>query len=195
MRRKIDKIHLFIIIISLCIISFSLSIVYAALGSVLTMTTSKVTQSALTWNMGIQSGSITGVATGNITEMECGTATATTSQITGVKMKLTKTGDKCTYAFNLKNSGSIGAKITSIFPTKPQNTTCTTATSSTLICGNITYRLRYNSGSSNIYVSVNDIINPNTTKTVYLTAEYTGADAADDIFQNQFGFTISFGQK
>lgn len=110
-------------------------------------------------------------------------------------MKLTKTGDKCTYAFNLKNSGSIGAKITSILPTKPQNTTCTTATSSTLICGNITYRLRYNSGSSNIYVSVNDIINPNTTKTVYLTAEYTGADAADDIFQNQFGFTISFGQK
>ena len=42
---------------------------------------------------------------------------------------------------------------------------------------------------------VNDIINPNTTKTVYITAEYTGADAADDIFQNQFGFTISFGQK
>ena len=36
MRRKIDKTHLFIIIISLCIISFSLSIAYAALGSVLT---------------------------------------------------------------------------------------------------------------------------------------------------------------
>ena len=114
MRRKIDKIHLFIIIISLCIISFSLSIVYAALGSVLTMTTSKVTQSALTWNMGIQSGSITGVATGNITEMECGTATATTSQITGVKMKLTKTGDKCTYAFNLKNSDNDLWKTTMI---------------------------------------------------------------------------------
>ena len=67
------------------------------------MTTSKVTQSALTWNMGIQSGSITGVATGNITEMECGTATATTSQITGVKMKfcLLYTSDAADDAMNV----------------------------------------------------------------------------------------------
>lgn len=183
--------------ISLAIALFSISIAFATLSSNLVLSMGNVTQSALTWNIGFNTGTVNGVATG--TDAVCGSATATSTSITGISVTFSEIGDKCAYTFTIANNGNIPGKITAINVTKPSGSTCS-VDGTTMVCGDITYNLRYDTASSDQFVAVNDTIGAMvgttpTTKTVVLTAEYTGTTLADaDFTQSGFQYTITYGQ-
>jgi len=69
-----------------------------------------------------------------------------------------------------------------------------------MICGDITYKLHYDSATSSIQPSVGDVLEEKsgtskTTRNIVLTAEYTGVQASTtDFSQNNFGFSIVYGQ-
>ena len=148
---------IFIVLAVLIVIT---SIAFAALSQTLNVSTNNVTQNALSWNIGFEPGTVNGVLTATDPRMAtCGAATVTSDTISGISVVLENIGDKCAYTFNLQNSGTIGGKLTNIVVTKPTSTTCT-ITGSTMVCGNITYKLRYNSATSDTLVAVNDTIAP-----------------------------------
>ena len=181
------------------VLLLSISIGYAALSKTLTMTTNKITQNAMSWDIGFETGTITGVATSSTGTADCGTATATKTTISGISTTLTGAGDKCAYTFKILNNGSIGGKITAINITKPTSTTCSIS-GSTMVCGDITYKLHYDSATSTSLVAVNNTIaaksgSTATQKTVVLTIEYTGTTAsATDYSQSGFSYKITYGQ-
>ena len=193
--KRLDFNFLLTVVIFLCLTFIGLGIAYAALSATLKTNTSPVTADSLTWNIGFLSETVSGVASGSDTSyMQCGTVTANASQVSGVRAILSDVGDKCSYTLHIVNNGDIGAKITSISTTNPTGYTCTT-TGSTMVCGDITYKLRYTSSSSSTYLAVNNTFAAPSNTAVYLTVEYTGSTAAaDDFEQNNFGYTIVFGQ-
>ncbi len=176
------------------------SIAFAALSKTLNISANRVTQSAQTWNIGFETGTVNGVLTATDPRMAtCGAATVTSDTISGINVILENIGDKCAYTFNLKNNGTIGGKLTNLVVTKPTSTSCSTS-GSTMVCGNITYKLRYDTATSNTLVALNDTIAPKsgstpTTKIVVLTAEYTGSSLATDDFQQKgFAYTLTYSQ-
>jgi len=196
-----NKKRVMTIIIVLAILIVFTSIAFAALSTTLNITMNKVTQSAQTWNIGFQTGTVNGVLTATDTnQASCGSATATANAITGVKVKLAYVGDRCAYTFKIQNNGSIAGQISNIEVTKPNSTTCT-ITGSTMVCGNITYKLHYDTATSTSLVAVNDTINAKsgstaTIKTVVLTAEYTGTtQSTSDFTQSGFAYKLTYAQK
>ena len=192
----------FVIVLSgsLLLVLFGISIAYAALSQTLTTTYNRISQSSQTWNIGFVSGTITGqVVTNSSNSLNCGTATATATTISGISPTLSDVGDKCSYTFTIKNDGSIDGKISSITITEPLGQTCT-KTGSTMVCGNITYMLHYDSANSSTLVSVNNVIEKKngstaTTKTVVMTIEYTGTTAAEEDFtQSGFSYSLLYAQ-
>lgn len=194
--KRLDFNFLLAIIIFLVLSFVAMGIGFSALSTNMSIYVNKVTETALTWNIGFQSETVSGVASGSDTSyMQCGSVTTNASQVTGVRAILSDSGDKCSYTLHIKNTGTIAAKISSISTTSPDGVTCTSS-GSTMVCGDITYKLRYTSASSSSLLAVNDTFAIDSTTAVYLTIEYTGSTpAADDFEQNNFGYTIVFGQK
>lgn len=190
-----------IIIVSVVIVLLlGISIAYAALSKTITVTTNNVIQSAMTWDIGFDSGTVTGTAVvNNSGNVNCGSATATATTISGISVTLSEVGDKCAYTFSVKNRGTIGGKISTITVTKPTSTTCT-ITGSTMVCGDITYKLHYDTHTSSSLVAVGDVIaamsgSSPTAKTVVLTIEHTGQTASStDYNQSGFAYDILYGQ-
>lgn len=189
---------LFTLIAFLVISLVGLTIAFAAVSTTLTANTGTLTQSALTWDVGFNTGTISGTAKG--TGVICGSGTASKTTISGMSVTFHNVGDKCSYYMQVKNNGTVGAKITSITQKRPTGISCTTPSSSTMVCGNITYRLRYTSSTSSSQPAVGDTLSAKTgssaiTRTIYLTAEYTGTSASTtDFTHSGFGFTITYGQ-
>lgn len=189
---------IFTIILVLVITIVSISIGYAALSTTLTITMNKVTQNAMTWDIGFKTGTVTGsVTTNNSGSASCGSATATATTISGVAPSLAM-GDKCAYTFYIQNNGTIAGKISSINITKPTSTTCTTS-GSTMTCGNITYKLRYTSATSTTLVATGNTIaaksgSTATSKTVVLTIEHNGNAETAAYTQSGFQYTINYAQ-
>ena len=181
------------------VLLLSVSVAYAALSSTITVTINKVSQQAMTWDIGFQTGTITGEVTTSNALASCGTATATATTISGISTRLADVGDKCAYTFRIRNNGTIGGKITNIAITKPTSTTCT-IDGSTMVCGDITYKLRYSTASSTSLVALGDTIaaksgSTPTEKIVVLTIEHTGTTAqTNDYVQAGFSYTLTFGQ-
>lgn len=197
MKRK--NYNILLIIIGILVVGvIGLTVAYAALSTTLNVQFGNLTQSALTWDVGFNTGSVAGVATGS--GVSCGTVTVNSTTVSGAKVKFGNSGDKCSYTFTVRNNGTLGASITSITPKKPTSTTCGTASGSTMVCGDITYKLRYDSATSTTQPAVGNVLAAKsgttaTKRTVVLTAEYTGAtSAANDFSQSSFGFTIVYGQ-
>ena len=90
-------------------------------------------------------------------------------------------------------------EISTISITKPTSTSCTTS-GSTMVCGNITYKLHYDTATSTSLVAVNDVIaaksgSTATKKTVVLTVEHTGTNPGTaDYKQLSFAYDITFVQ-
>lgn len=177
-----------------------LTVAYASLSATIKPKFVGVTQSALSWDVGFKTGTVTGTASGNTSSITCGSATATATTISGINVSLSNPGDKCSYTFQIQNNGTVGASISAITPKKPTDATCATASGSTMVCGNITYKLRADSATSTTLLAVGNTVAAKsgttaTLKTVVLTAEYSGASAsADDFYQSGFGYTINFTQ-
>lgn len=196
-----------ILSISLVVVVLFLTVAYAALSKTLNIKFGNVVQQAATWNVGFETGVKAGVATGDtvsgVAAVSCGNATATATTVSGISMVLAKPGDKCTYTFTVKNAGSINAKIASVTFTPPSGITCTNDSAyqnTGRVCGNVTYKLLYDSASSTSTPKVGDVLNAKsgstaTTKTVVLTAEYTGVTFSGvEIEHSDFAYTILYEQ-
>ena len=172
-----------------------MSIAYAAMQSTLNVTFSKITQQALTWDIGFKIETVAGVP--NRTGVNCGTVTVTNSQISGFSPEFQAIGDMCSYTFHIVNNGNIAGKISSINISKPLSS-CTVSGSS-MTCKNIEYNLRYNTSTSTTYVSVGDVIaaksgSTATENTVVLTIAYSSASAPTTFTGQSFSYTITYDQ-
>lgn len=189
---------IFTIIVVLVICITSISICYATLSTMVNITMNKFTQNSMTWNIGFETGTVSGtVSTNRSGSARCGSATATATTISGINPTI-YAGDKCTYTIQIQNNGTIDAEISSINITKPSDITCSTS-GSTLTCGNIIYKLRYTSSTSSSLVAIGDTIaaksgSTATSKTVYLTIEHNGNAESAAYSQSGFEYTINFTQ-
>lgn len=177
------------------ILVLGVGVAYAALSTTLTVTFGKVTQNAITWNVGFQGTSATGTSSGtSSTGLSCGSATITASAVTVADTTLSKPGDKCTWTLTIKNSGTVAANLGSITPTAPSSVSCTNSGAS-MVCGNITYKLTTNSGGSTLLTTSAGNLTAGSSLTVYLVAEYTGTTVnSSAVTQTGGKFTLVYNQ-
>ena len=168
--------NILIIILFISIFSVGvISIAFAALSQTLNITSGKVAQNALTWNVGFVAGTYTGTPDGTSNNgLSCGSITATRNTLTVANTTLSKPGDVCRYSIPISNTGDLDAYLQSISYTKPTSTTCTMVAANTteerygsMTCGNI----KYYTWSGCDYISV---ISKNNTRSLKLYVEYVG---------------------
>lgn len=200
-RRNYNILLLLIIILVTC--AGGIVIAYAALNTKLETKFGSITQEALTFDVGFYpyGGIAAPIYPAVIGSANCNAITPDKNSVSGINASFSSAKDRCSYPLVVANNGTIDAQITSITPKKPNNTSCTTANGgSTMVCGNITYKLIYDSPNSTVQPKIGDVLVAKsgsiaTTKTIILTAEYTGATSASSEFkQSGFGFTINYGQ-
>ena len=139
---------LFIVFITLTVIILIVSVGFAALSTTLNISTTNVTQTPQTWDVGFVPETVTPEARGTSSiGLNCPTATATKTTITIGEMTLSKPEDTCVYTFQVKNNGSLHASLKSIIFSDPLEQSCTGNTSYKS-CGNILYYLGRTDGSS-----------------------------------------------
>lgn len=190
-----NRTELVTVLVSVITVIVGITVAYAALSTSLTVTSNKVAQNALTWNVGFTGSTATATVGGTSdTGRSCGTATITPTTVTVSDTTLSKPDDSCTYTLTVKNSGSIDARLTSITPTAPSGVTCGTATNGTLVCGNITYKLA--STTTGTELPLNTVLTKSTgTQTVYLIVKYTGTELTGSATtQSGASFSIVYSQ-
>ena len=194
--KKFNRESLLAVVYVMVVVLAGVSVAYAALSSTLNVTTNKVTQSALTWNVGFQTGNITPTEGGTSNSGRvCGAATATASSVTVAETTLSKPDDVCTYELTVKNTGSIDATLATITANNPSSTSCTNNGAS-MVCGNITYKLTTDSTGNTLLTTGGTLNNTNGTQTMYLVVKYTGTvTVTSDVAQNNGGFTLIYNQK
>ena len=169
--------NILIIILFISIFSVGvISIAFAALSQTLNITSGKVTQNALTWNVGFVAGTYTGTPDGTSNNgLSCGSITATRSTLTVANTTLSKPGDVCYYDIPISNTGDLDAYLQSISYTKPTSTTCTILDPKVnssyrygnLSCGNVIYYI----SSSCAYINS---VPHNESKELSLVIKYVG---------------------
>ena len=189
---------IYVTLVAVLISIIGVTVAYAALSTSLTITTGKVTQNAMTWNVAFDTTSTTVAATAagtSATGRTCGDATVGAQSVTIADTTLSKPGDACTWALTIKNTGDIVAALTSATGTVPSGITCGTNTTGKMVCGNITYTLSTDAAGSTL-IATGSTIASKSTQAVYLKAEYTGADVnATAVTQTGAKFTLLYGQK
>ena len=176
----------------LCAALLGISIAYAALSTTLTITMGKVTQSALSWNVGFTTGTVNATKVGSGT---CGAATVTADTVTVADTTLTTLHDKCTYALTIKNTGTVAATLATINPSNPASVSCTNSGAS-MVCGNITYKLTTDAAGNTLLTTNKDLAASTGSLPVYLVAEYTGTTTGGSAATHtNAGFTLTYNQK
>jgi hypothetical protein len=144
MNNKIQNIVLGVLAVGL----IGITVAYASLSQNLTINgTAKV--AAATWDVHFE-GMNAGTATGYATLPTTGKLAASGTSVSGNIGTLKAPGDTITYTFNVKNAGSINAKISSI--TAPKLTCAPVASGGSQavannVCANLTYTIEYTSES------------------------------------------------
>ena len=166
--KKIDRQNLMVVIYIMVVVIAGVSVAYAALSTTLSITTSKITQNALSWEVGFRSGNVTPTSTGSSNSGRvCGTATVTSSTVTIANTTLSKPDDTCTYELVVENSGSIDATLATITPVSPSSTSCTNSGAS-MVCGNITYKLTTDSAGNTLLTTGGTLENTTGNQKIYL---------------------------
>lgn len=186
-----DKKTIYAVLVAIVIAGAGLSIAYAAMSTTLTTTFGRVTQNALTWNVGFDTTatSVSATAAGtSATGRSCGTATIATRTVTIGDTTLSKPGDKCTWAVTVNNSGGIAATLASIAGTQPSGNTCSTQTG-TMTCGNIKYSVTTDAAGSTV-LKRGSYLAPNNSFSAYIVAEYVPTNAVQSSAITQTGATF-----
>lgn len=198
-----NKKGLYFIVGILVVAVLGLSIAFAAMSTTLNVTFGTVTQDALTWNVHWVSAS-NKAATATSTSsngFSCGTASTSASvsggaldTVTVTSTSLSKPDDKCVWALQIKNDGTIAAKLGTITAVKPTSKTCTVSGAS-MVCGNVTYKLTTDAAGSTL-LAANSTIAANGTLNVYLVAMYNDPNLNDSAADTQTnaGFTLVYNQ-
>ncbi len=190
-----ERKRLYIIMCTLAVAVVGLSIAYAALSTTLTITMNSVSNSDIVWAVGFEPGTVNATAGGtSATGRTCGAATVTEASVSVANTILSKPDDSCTYALTIKNTGDINATLASIVPTQPGGATCSTASNSTMVCGDITYKLTTDSNGTTALAS-GGALNAGASLPVYLVIKYTGeTPSASQISQSNGKFTLTYNQ-
>ncbi|MBQ6135044.1 MAG: hypothetical protein IJI60_01865 [Bacilli bacterium] len=195
MRNKYVSTSLFVCAFGLLLV-VAVAVAYAALTSTLTITTSQMTQQALTWSVALVPGTLTATEGGDAstTGRVCGTATVTTTSITVADTTLSKGQDSCMYTFVVRNAGDISAKLGTINTTKPSG--CTSS-GSTITCGTIQYKITTTNSFSGTAVSTSNVtVAGGADKTLYLHVKNTAASGTTSTTAeySNVGYTLVFNQ-
>ncbi len=193
---KMDTKKMSVLIIFLVLAIFAVSIAYSALSQSLNITATSVTESALTWNVAFQTGSVTGVEGGSSSSSgrSCGVATVTANSVSVATTTLSKPDDSCTYALTINNTGTIDAILGTITAVNPTSTSCTSSGAS-MVCGNITYLLSTSSSGSPLLTTGGTLAKTSGTLNLYLVIKYTGSTVSEeDMTQSNGGFTLVYNQ-
>ena len=181
----------------LSVMILGLSIAFAALSATLNINFGNVNQTTQTWNVQFNdsAASVTASEGGtSATGRVCGTASVSATQVTVADTQLSKPGDKCTWALTVENKGSINATLTSITPSYPDQISCT-GSSSSMVCGNITYKITTDSAGTTLLTSGGTLTNTTGTLPIYLIAEYTGnGETMSAVTQTGAKFTLLYNQ-
>lgn len=197
--RRNYTIALIAVIAAVC----GVGIAYAALSTTLTITTNKVTQNALTWNVAFTTGTVNATVGGTgDAGRSCGAATVTANAVTVADTSLSKPGDSCTYALTIKNTGGIDAKLGSLVPTKPTEsgvtctvTSATTSVGASMVCGNLTYKITTDAAGSSPLKTNTTIAKTSGSQAVYLIVSYTGTELnTSAVTQTGGKFTFTYNQ-
>lgn len=195
--KETSKKKSYIILTVLSVMIIGLSVAFAALSTTLTINFGNVTQSSQNWNVQFKEESALEAEKNGTSDtgLVCGTVKATTTTATVSDSTLSKPGDKCVWALNVKNTGTIDATLSTITPVTPSSVECTTVGAS-MVCGNITYKLASNADGSALLATGVDVLNTTGNLPVYLVAEYTGTElSATPVTHTGAGFTMNFAQK
>ena len=159
MNNKIQNIVLGVLAVGL----IGLTVAYASLSQNLTINgTAKV--AAATWD--IKFLNLTQKSKSGYAAFPTSNAlTASGTTISGNIGTLKAPGDSLTYTFDIKNNGSINAKVNSVVL---GGLSCTSATSSvaSAVCNNLTYSIKYTDGKA---ITKDDELTSGATKNVTLT--------------------------
>lgn len=199
---KKDNKYLYILTIVLAVAVVGLSVAYAALSSTLTAQFSTVTQSGGSWDVHfVTSGTpVNGTASsteGSSTDtITCGQATVSNSSVTIGNTTLSKPGDTCTYALQVKNYGSLAARLSEIeWPNKP-NASCTTS-GAQMVCGDITFKIA-TAATGTPLLTTNSILSDSgksgDTQDMWLVLTYSGANVGTGADLNNAKFTLLYVQ-
>ena len=123
-------------------------------------------------------------------------AKATT--LSGYNVKFTTPGDSVSYTFDVANEGTFKGKITSLDIATP---ICTgngdnAVNDAANVCNHLLYTLTYSDGTA---LSVGDLLNSETSKTLILTLTYKDDITAEELPNNDvavsnLAVTINYGQ-
>lgn len=184
---------MYISILALIFTVTCLSVAYAALKTNISVRFGKVTQKALTWDIGFQEGIVAGQAAGtSATGRSCGNVTVTKENVTVATTSLSKPEDSCIYTLVVENYGGIAARLASITPQTPSGVACDFSNESKMVCGNLTYQL-ISDINNKVSLGTDQIVGINQTKNIYLVVSYTGSDVNNaPITQTRAGFTLNY---
>lgn len=184
-----------IIVALLCAALFGIAVAYAALSTTLNITFTTLQQEGLTWNVGFKTGNYSATASGS-SSVSCGEAVVTSNTTTVGNTVLSTLHDKCVYALQIQNTGSVAAVLDSITAKTPTSTSCDTSTTSSMVCGNTTYKLTTDAAGQNLLAENTTLAATTGTLDVYLTVEYTGeSTGGSNVNQSNGGFTLNYVQQ
>lgn len=183
-----------IAIVALCIAVIGLSVAYAAMSTSLKIN-GTATMNTASWS--IKFANLSEVAkTGTANVVTAPTLSDT--HIGDYNVELTKPGDSITYTFDVMNTGTLDA-IMSTF-TKAAKPTCTGVSTTnatadaTIVCNNLSYTLTYT--ASNEAVKANDTLAAGETKNLTLKLSYDGNELpSDDVNVSGLDITMIYEQQ
>ncbi len=191
-----DRKGMYISILALVIAVIGVTIAYAALSTSLKVKFGKVTRSAFTWDISLESGTVEGIAAGT-SGTTCGTATITENSAEVDAVKLDKPGDMCYYPITVKNKGDIDANLKSITATSPTGVACDNSIEGKLVCGNVVYKLTKDTTGINLLKRGEQrVLKTNGTSDFYLVVSYEVAENVlnAEVTHTGAGFTLVYGQ-
>ena len=192
MNNKIQNIVLGVLAVGL----IGITIAYASLSQNLTINgTAKV--AAATWDVHFE-GMNAGTATGYATLPTTGKLAASGTSVSGNIGTLKAPGDTITYTFNVKNAGSINAKISSITAPKLTCAPATSGGSQTVannVCANLTYTIEYTSENPKT-IAVGNTLTSGTSKniTLKIVNNSNATLASEDIAVTASPMIINYAQ-
>lgn len=179
------------VIMALSIVS--ISVAFAALSTSLVISGTATVNSG-SWNISFQNLDVktpTGSAS-FITEPSIASPTSINSYYAILK----NDGDSVSFEFDVVNSGSIDAKLTSLvknaIPTCTGTDAITGDADAALVCADLSYTFSYSDGST---ISLNDVIAASTSKRLKVTLSYNTSTLPDNqVDISGLGITMLFGQ-
>ena len=203
MKKKTKK-KLYSIVGAVLLVLAGITIAYAALSATLNVTVNKLTMTSVGLDVHFKTESVTATKAntnnGSTTDIVCGTATSSGSEVTVADTTLDLPGDKCTYTLTVENTGALPVKLTGIAK-KGSESACGTISGASYTCGNITYKLTTDAaGTTALSTSSAPTLAASTgTQTIYLVVMHKDHDASGLVSSatsySNMGFSLTYTQQ